>query len=67
MSDNTDNKGTVPPRRQPVQVFLKRLYWIGFIPTMVSVALQMSEVHGGFLTNYLADVAGPIRLFPLPR
>jgi len=30
---------------------------------LFSVALQMNEVRGGFLTNYLADLAGPVWLY----
>jgi len=45
---------------QSEQTFLRWLTWIGFVPAMFSVILQMNSVHGGFLTNYLADLAGPI-------
>lgn len=49
------------------QAFLRWLYWIGLIPTAIAVLMQMNEVRGGFITNYLADIAGPIWCYAIIR
>jgi hypothetical protein len=37
----------------------KIAYWTLFIAWVAGVAMYMWQVHGGFLTNYLADLAFP--------
>jgi hypothetical protein len=49
------------------QVFLNWLTWIGFVAAMISVGLQMGGVNGGFFTNYLADLAGPVWMYGILR
>ena len=49
------------------QRFLKRLTWVGFVLTMIAVAMQMIGIDGGFLTSYLADLAGPVWFYGVVR
>jgi hypothetical protein len=51
------------PRSDSERRLLLRLYYGGFAVAIFAVALQMGGVRGGFLTNYLADIAGPIWLY----
>lgn len=51
----------------PEQKFLNWLTNIGFVFAMISVGLQMMSVKGGFLTNYLADIAGPVWFYGIVR
>jgi hypothetical protein len=51
------------PHSSPSGATRTLLRWLhrgGFAVAIFAVALQMGGVNGGFLTNYLADLAGPI-------
>jgi|GEM_PF-2090561 len=55
--------GSTVPRSGSERRLLLRLYYGGFTVAIFAVALQMGGVRGGFLTNYLADIAGPIWMY----
>ena len=56
------------PRAEPAispaeRTLLNWMFYGGFAVAIFAVALQMNGVHGGFVTNYLADIGGPIWMY----
>jgi hypothetical protein len=53
--------------RDPDQAFAHRVSWVGFVPVAIVVGMQMKHVNGGFITNYGADIAGPVWAYGMTR
>lgn len=54
-------------QNSPGHAALRLLYYAGFAGTVLAVGMQMRGKNGGFITNYLADLAGPMWFYAMTR